>query len=182
MSQRIVTPVVAIIVFMFGALVLNSCAASALPPAPAESHQEEVPWSWVEPSISILQKQVSVLEWPTEARIGENITVKIKIGTDEFWAWLVQQIRERQPQDPFWAELDYYSLYLSPGRGHAPIAVIGGAKLDENWEVWWYGPVPDKVLDGRPVEPGVWHLTVEIGEPSFGPSKILVERNIMVKD
>ena len=151
-------------------------------PAPPEKEapepsQEEL-WSWEELSMQDIRNQVTILEWPTEAHIGENITVRIKTGSEEFWTWLEQELINRKEYDSIWLD-PYYSLYLMPARGLIPCAVIGLAEPDENHEVWWYGPIPASA-EGEPIEPGTWKLIVEIGDP-LGSVDTIVERNIIIK-
>jgi len=171
---------IGIVGFLLVALVLLSGCVPATTPPPVsppavappqepapekeapEPSQEEL-WSWEELSMQDIRNQVTILEWPTEAHIGENITVRIKTGSEEFWAWLEQD----------------YSLYLMPARGLIPCAVIGLAEPDENHEVWWYGPIPTSA-EGEPIEPGTWKLIVEIGDP-LGSVDTIVERNIIIK-
>jgi hypothetical protein len=186
---------IGIVGFLLVALVLLSGCVPATTPPPVsppavappqepapekeapEPSQEEL-WSWEELSMQDIRNQVTILEWPTEAHIGENITVRIKTGSEEFWAWLEQEVINRKEYDSIWLD-PYYSLYLMPARGLIPCAVIGLAEPDENHEVWWYGPIPTSA-EGEPIEPGTWKLIVEIGDP-LGSVDTIVERNIIIK-
>ena len=67
-----------------------------------------------------------------------------------------------------------------PEKGLIPCVVIGLAEPDENYEVWWYGPIPASA-EGELIEPGIWKLVVEIGDP-LGSVDAIVERNIIIKE
>jgi len=121
---------------------------------------------------------MTILELPTEARVGDYITVKIRTGSDEFWARLQQEVIDNEGYDSIWLH-PYYSLYLMPEKGLIPCVVIGIAEPDGNHEVWWYGQIPPSA-EGEKIEAGVWKLIIEIGEP-LGSVDTIVERNIIIK-
>ncbi|MBA7507858.1 hypothetical protein ES706_06587 [subsurface metagenome] len=128
---------------------------------------------------SYIRAQITLLDWPTEAHIGEYITVRIRTGSDEFWAQLEQEVIDIGEYESIWLD-PYYSLYLMPERGLIPCVVIGIAEPDENHEVWWYGSIPASA-EGEPIELGTWKLIVEIGNP-LGSVDTMVERNIIIKE
>ncbi|GAI97864.1 unnamed protein product [marine sediment metagenome] len=100
---------------------LGGCVVTL--PAPPEPPQEaaspetsSMPESFEDLTAQDIRDQVTILEWPTEAYIGEDITVRIKTGSEEFWAWLEQELIDRKKYDSIWLN-PYYSLYLMPARG-----------------------------------------------------------------
>jgi len=148
------------------------------PTKPAPTESSSMPDSLEDLTLQDIRDQITFLEWPTEARIGEYITVRLRIGSNEFWIWIRQELTDREEYDSIWLN-PYYSLYLMPAKGLIPCAVIGWAEPDENHEVCWYGPIPASA-EGEPIEPGTWKLIVEIGDP-LGSVDAIVERNIIIK-
>jgi len=188
---------IGIVGFLLVTLVLLSGCRTvapppAAPPAPPGALPEEVPELsqgdlWVNQALLNIRDQVTILEWPTEARVGEYITVRIKTGSDDFWDRLEEELTRMRAKAEdtsiidFWLN-PYYSLYLMPTSEKVAwgVAIFGVAEPDDNHEVWWHGAIPTSA-DGVPVEPGVWKLVVEIGDP-LGAVDILVERNIIIKE
>ena len=54
---------------------------------------------------------MTILELPTEAHIGENITVRIKTGSEEVWAWLEREVINRKEYDSI--GLSWVNKYVS---------------------------------------------------------------------
>jgi hypothetical protein len=151
------------------------------PPAPPQE-ASTLPDSLEDFLMQGWHNQIVVLECPTEARVGEHITVRLRIGSDEFWNWLRQELINTGEYDTglpsVWLD-PYFSLYLQ-GRG-LDIAYFGQSKLDDNNEAWWYAVIPEKTDLERPIEPGVYPLIVEIGE-ALGSVDVIFERNIIIKE
>ncbi len=187
-------------VCVLGIMVLNSCITVVPTPEPApeptptpapaptptpEPTPAESDCKPLEEMLDNFGDQITILEWPTEARIGEYMTVKIKVGSDKFWDCVQQQVRENDAYDNAMGSLlldPSYSLYLyTVPKGFMPAVVFGCAEPDDNHEISWYGPIHASV-GGLLIEPGTWKLIVGFGcESSAGPEGI-VERNITIKE
>lgn len=135
--------------------------------------------SSTEPASEGWDNQTTVIECPTEARVGEYITVRLRIGDREFWDWIRQQCIEEIGEYNEFCQDPFFSLYIHSKGGS--IAYFGESKLDDNYEVIWYGPIPEAFDDGDPITPGVYPLVVEIGH-ALGSVDAIVERNITIKE
>ena len=70
------------------------------PPEPSSS----LPKSLEEMTDQDIRDQITVLECPTEARVGEYITVRLKIGSYEFWDWIRQECIDRGEYNSVWLD------------------------------------------------------------------------------
>lgn len=98
--------------------------------------------------------KITVMELPSEAYIGEYITVKIKTST-----W------------------DRY--YLTISNEQSVFFDLGYATPDDNNVVCWYFAIPPEGLGGTPTRSGNYILQIESEIPDG--SKICLERNIIIK-
>jgi len=161
---------------------LTGCIMAVPPPKPSSS----LPKSLEEMTDQDIRDQITVLECPAEARIGQYITVRLQIGNDEFWDWLREEcvkidedLRPRRwcSYDPFFSA--YIDVYRE-GEGGGYI-ILGKSRLDNNYEAVWYLAIPEKDTGGIPIKPGVYPLIVEIGE-ALGSVDVIFERNIIIKE
>lgn len=177
----------AVLLALTGCVTINFPGAAPAPESeapPEETHGEEP----VDLTIENFRKQMTVLEWPTEAHIGEDITVRIKTGSDEFWAWVRQEAIEAG-QPPVEDEYITYDLMLIT-EGMAKVSDpefadfgchFGFVTPDEDHIVAWHELIPSRWMwypDESPglLEPGAYKLVLRMEGHS-----VMVERNIIIR-
>ena len=95
-------------------LLLTSCTPTPEPTQPTTPSEpsSSLPNSLEDMTIQDIYDQITFLEWPTEARVGEYITVRLKIGSYEFWDWIRQELVDRGEYDSIWLD-PFFTLYMS---------------------------------------------------------------------
>lgn len=115
----------------------------ALVPTPATpSH----PASLEEVTPTELRNQIVILEMPTEAHIGDYITVRIKTMSNEYWDWLKAELINASRWDALgcYGEEATYDLVLVqdwPGMGTYEHS-LGLTTPDDKMIVSWYSAIP----------------------------------------
>jgi len=201
----IISLVLATIVGLGGCLTVNPPAPAA--PAPAapvpppvtaspEPPQEEL-WSWDELTVEDIRDQMTILEWPSEAYVGDYITVRVETMSGEFWEWLQAELIKADG----WGCLTY-ELALTkdwPDVGTYDYS-FGVNTSDEDRIVSWYGAIPTtgawveynpdtnrQEFEEGPFPPGSYKLELRLLDPcsdghGFCGYDVMLERNIIIKE
>jgi len=181
MNQRIIISVLALSTLI--PLTLSSCVVTTTPSEPVHPEpSSSLPDSLEDMTDEDLNNQITVLECPTEARIGEYITVRLRIGDSKFWDWIHQECIDMGEYDSIWLDPFFYAyidLYRE-GEGGGYI-ILGESRLDDNYEAVWYAAIhaDDTYGTPPPIKSGVYPLIVGVGE---GSGNFILQRNIIIKE
>ena len=172
-------------ILVIGILFLSACG----PSTPPSANEFQL-------SSGDLRDQITVVEWPSEAYVGEYITIRVKTMSEEF----CNRVRNGLMDANDWDTLTHfdnmtYCLELEsphpsedyPSEGSWKVHRFAYATPDDQFIVAWHCAIPTEWKDGSPLLPGNYKLWLQLldpcdNKPGFCGADVMVERNIIIRD
>jgi len=171
---------------------------------PASPPTSSTPSSGQDVSIIDLREQLTVLEWPTEAHIGDYITIRVKTMSDEFWEWFEDELIKAGQWDLLSCIGDDATYELTLTKDWPDVGTydysLGMVTPDRDLIVSWYSTIPttggwfeydpdigQQVWKEGPFPPGSYKLEFRWLDPcddgtGFCGYDLMLERNIIIKE